>query len=153
MNRCASSVKLATARPIVTHISSAMSVVDESSLNWNLAFELDEDAEEELADDPEPIVKALITDETISKCRIIAAIRCIEYGTVESAPGQTMLGMLLVLSLTFHPYQSRVKEAYVELAFNKAAIAVLQPESVDASESEEIIRSMASLASGTPLPE
>jgi len=63
-----------------------MSVVDESSLNWNLAFELDEDAEEELADDPEPIVKALITDETISKCRIIAAIRCIEYGTVESAP-------------------------------------------------------------------
>lgn len=117
-----------------------MSVVDESSLDWNLAFEPDEDAEEELADEPEPIDKALITDETIRKCRIIAAIRCIEYGTIELAAGQSMPGMLLVLSLTFHPYESRMKEAYVELVFNKAAIVVLQPESVDDSESEEIIR-------------
>lgn len=117
-----------------------MSVVNESSLDWNLAFKPDEDAEEELADEPEPIDKALITDETIRKCRIIAAIRCIEYGAVELAPGQSVPGMLLVLSLTFHPYESRVKEAYVELGFNKAAIAVLQPESVDDSESEEIIR-------------
>jgi hypothetical protein len=117
-----------------------MSLIDESGLDWSLSFEPDEDAEEELADEPEPIDKALVTDETIRKCRIIAAVHCIEYGTVKLAPGQSTPGMLLVLSLTFHPYESRVKEAFVELAFNKAAITVLQPESVDDSESEEIIR-------------
>lgn len=118
-----------------------MSVVSESSLEWMLAFEPNEDAEEELADEDEPIVKALITDETIRKCRIIASVRSIEYGEIEIAPGQTVPGALLTINFVFHPFESRVKEADVELAFNnKATIAVLQPESIDDSESEETIR-------------
>jgi hypothetical protein len=111
-----------------------------SSLEWTLAFEPDEDAEEELAEEEEPIDKALITDNTIRKCRIIASVRSIEYGDIEIAPGQTKPAALLAIDFVFHPFESRVKEADVELAFNKATVAVLQPESVDDSESEETIR-------------
>jgi hypothetical protein len=118
-----------------------MSEVGDSFLEWTLAFEPDEDAEEELADEEEPIDKALITDNTIRKCRIIASIRSIEYGGIEIAPGQTKPAALLAIDFVFHPFESRVKEADVELAFNnKATIAVLQPESVDDSESEETVR-------------
>lgn len=77
----------------------------------------------------------------IKQCRIIASLRSIEYGEVEIAPGQTKQAALLAIDLVFQPFQSRVKEAQVELAFNnKATISVLQPDSVDDSESEEIIR-------------
>jgi hypothetical protein len=42
-----------------------MNEVGDSFLEWTLAFEPDEDGEEELADEEEPIDKALITDNTI----------------------------------------------------------------------------------------
>jgi hypothetical protein len=121
---------------------SIMSGVGDSSLEWTLAFEPDEDTEEELAGEEEPIGKALITDDTIRKCRIIASVRSIEYGEIEIAPGQTKAGSTARHQLRFsHPFESRVKEADVEPAFNnKVTIAVLQPESIDDSESEETIR-------------
>lgn len=118
-----------------------MSEAGDSSLEWTLAFEPDEDGEEELAPEEEPIDKALITDDTIRKCRIIASVRSIEYGEIEIAPSRTKPGALLAIDFVFHPFEARVKEADVELDFNKEAIiAILQPESVDDSESEETIR-------------
>ena len=59
-----------------------MSEVVDSSLEWTLAFEPDIEAEEELADEKERIDKALITDDTIKKCRIIASVRSVEYGEI-----------------------------------------------------------------------
>src|SRR6266487_5803703 len=117
-----------------------MSEVDDSSLEWVLTFEPDEDAEEELADDEEPVDKALVTDETIRKCRIVASVQSVEYGETEIAPGLKTPAALLAINFAFHPFESRVKGADVELAFNNATIAVLQPKSVDDSESKETIR-------------
>ena len=118
-----------------------MSEVDNSSLEWTLVFEPDADAEEELANEEETVDEVLITDETIRQCRIIASLRTIEYGEVQTAPDQTNPAALLAIDFVFHPFQSRVKEAQVELAFdNKTTIFILQPDSIDDSESEEIIR-------------
>ncbi|KAH7322025.1 hypothetical protein BKA65DRAFT_92278 [Rhexocercosporidium sp. MPI-PUGE-AT-0058] len=119
-----------------------MDFTSDSSLEWELAFEPDQDAEEELAGEEDGTVdKALITDETIRKCRILASVQSIEYGETEVTPGQTKPAALLVINFHFHPFESRVKGADVELAFNnKATIALLQPESINDSESEETIR-------------
>jgi len=118
-----------------------MSESTNTGLESTLTFEPDEDAEEELDGEKgvEKIDKALITDETIRKCRILVATRCIEYGTVLVAPKEEVPAMLFVAYFTFHPYKSRVKEAKVELAFNKGSVAILQPESIDDNETEIII--------------
>jgi len=119
-----------------------MSLVNDTSREWELAFEPDIEAEEELAAEADGKVdKALITDETIRKCRILASVQSIEYGETEVAPRQTEPAALLVISFHFQPFVSRVKGADVELAFNnKANIALLQPESINDSESDETIR-------------
>jgi hypothetical protein len=113
-----------------------------NGLNFDLNFEPDVAAEEELAeeDEGEFVDPALITDREICKCRLLAAIQCVEYGTVSLSPGSSAPGVLLCVSFTFHPFETRVKEASVELALNKAIIAVLQPESVDDDETSEMVR-------------
>ncbi|EON69910.1 hypothetical protein W97_09174 [Coniosporium apollinis CBS 100218] len=113
---------------------------EESVLDWDLTFTADEDAEEELADEPEPINKALITDETIKQCRIIASVRCVEYGMIGTAPGKMSPALLLVFAFAFHPFSSRIKQADVDLQFDNGIIAILQPETVDDSESELSVR-------------
>lgn len=113
---------------------------------WDLEFEPDEDAEEELSGPQvglvaqEHVDPALITDETVRKCRILAAVRCNEYGTTSLSPTVDTPAMLLVINFTFHPFESRVKEAFVDLSFAKGSITVLQPESIDDSETTETIR-------------
>lgn len=112
---------------------------------WDLEFEPDEDAEEELGENlnvslHEYVDRALITDETVRKCRILAAVGCSEYGTTSVSPAQDTPAMLLVINFTFHPFESRVKKAFVELSLAKGSIALLQPESIDDSETTETIR-------------
>ena len=99
-----------------------------------LLFEPDQFAEEEL-DESEEINKALITDATVRKCRFIASVRCVEYGKIGAANG-----MLLIFAFVFHPVESRVKEADIDLRFDKCIIATLQPQEVDDRESEVIVR-------------
>ena len=50
-----------------------------------------------------------------------ASVRSIEYGEIEIAPGQTKPAALLAVDFVFHPFESRVKEADVELAFSDRA--------------------------------
>jgi hypothetical protein len=132
-------------------LASNMDDSNEVVVAWDLKFQPDEDAEEELAPpldfdfDPstgktEYVDPALITDETVKKCRVLAAVHCIEYGTILVSPNQKTPAMLLVINFTFHPFESRVKRAFVELALARGSIMVLQPESVDDSETTETIR-------------
>lgn len=99
-----------------------------------LAFEPDQFAEEEL-DEVEDINKALISDATIRKCRFIASVRCVEYGKIGSEPG-----MLLVFAFVFHPVESRVKRADIEVRFEKGVITTLQPQEIDDRESKMTIK-------------
>lgn len=99
----------------------------------DLVFEPDQFAEEEL-DDAEEVNKALISDATIRKCRFIASVRCVEYGKIGLDQG-----MLLVFAFVFHPVESRVKQADIELRFNNGVITMLQPQEIDDRESEVTI--------------
>jgi hypothetical protein len=116
-----------------------MSSPAESDLDW-LDFEPDEALETRYpVGEDGPVDKNLITDATVKKCRVLATIRCIEYGTTLEAPGLPVPAMLLVTSFTFHPFESRVIRADVELSFSAGSIALLQPESIYDSETIEII--------------
>ncbi|KAM6520022.1 hypothetical protein FALCPG4_013579 [Fusarium falciforme] len=119
-----------------------MDALTGNELKIDLKFQPDADAEEELAEEVEGefVDPALITDIEIKKCRLLATIQCVEYGTVSLSPSTTAPGMLLCVGFTFHPLETRVKEASVEIALNKATIAVLQPESLDDDETTETVR-------------
>lgn len=107
----------------------------------DLSFARDFDGEEELGEgDDEYVDPQLITDVDINRCRLLATIRCVEYGTVSTSPGMTATGMLLCVDFAFHPLETRVKEASVELALTGATVAVLQPESIDDDETTETVR-------------
>ncbi|RAK77206.1 uncharacterized protein BO72DRAFT_447986 [Aspergillus fijiensis CBS 313.89] len=101
---------------------------------YELVFEPDHYAEEEL-DDPEPINKDLISDTTVRDCRVIASVRCVEYGKIGAGDG-----ILLVFAFVFHPVRARVKEADIELQFNNRIISTLQPQEINDRESEVTIR-------------
>jgi hypothetical protein len=113
-----------------------------NDLALDTTFEPDIYGEEELAysGDGEHVDPALITDSQIRNCRLLASIECVEYGKVSIAPGTTVPAMLLCIDFTFHPLETRVKEADVEIAWNKATIAILQPESIDDDETSETVR-------------
>ncbi|PMD22221.1 hypothetical protein NA56DRAFT_748013 [Hyaloscypha hepaticicola] len=124
-----------------------MSEAGDSSLEWTLAFEPDEDGEEELAPEEEPIDKALITDDTIRKCRIIASVRSIEYGEIEIAPSQTKPGALLAIDfqqLRFFNLRAlmipRAKKQF-GINFTESSVsATLPPESATAGSERETER-------------
>ncbi|GIC92360.1 uncharacterized protein Aud_008826 [Aspergillus udagawae] len=102
--------------------------------NYEFSFEPDHYAEEEL-DDSEPINRDLISDTTARNCRMIASVRCVEYGKIGAEDG-----ILLVIAFVFHPVGARVKEADIELRFKSCVIATLQPQEIDDRESEVVIR-------------
>ncbi len=117
-------------------------ITGDNELELELQFEPDNDAEEELAEEEAPgehVDSALITDVKIKQCRLLAIIQCVEYGTVSPSPGKTVPGMLLCIGFTFHPFQTRVKKAVVEILLNKATIAVLQPDRLDDDETAETV--------------
>jgi hypothetical protein len=99
----------------------------------DLVFKPDQFAEEELGDAEEGN-KALISDTTIRKGRLIASVRCVEHG--KTGLDQRML---LVFAFVFHPVESRVKQTDIELRFNKGVITMLQPQEIDDRESEVAI--------------
>ena len=118
-----------------------MEVPADDDLHLHLNFEADTDAEEELAEEEDEFVDhSLITDVEIRKCRMLATIQCVEYGLLSLSPTEMAPGMLLCITFTFHPLETRVKEAQVEIGLNKGTIAVLQPDSIDDDETVETVR-------------
>jgi hypothetical protein len=74
--------------------------------HFDLTFELDVDAEEELIEDEkaEFVDPALITGVQIRKCRLIATRQCVEYGIVSPCPNATPgPGILWCIACTIHP--------------------------------------------------
>ena len=97
-------------------------------------FEPDILAEEELADEDEPINRQLISDETVRRCRLLTSLNSVEYGTVYSSPGA-----LLVFSFTFHPFETRFKNARIKLRFDSESetnVVVLKPDHIVDTDSE-----------------
>jgi len=110
-----------------------------SLLSFDVPFEPDIIAEEELADEDEQINKQLISDITIRRCRLLISLRSVEYGIVSSAPGA-----LLVFSFNFHPFETRFKNARIRLRFesdSEVIVTALQPDSIIGTEDETTIQS------------
>jgi hypothetical protein len=105
--------------------------------SFEFTFEPDIYAEEELAAETGYVIdKTLITDIEIKKCRIIASVCTVEYGTIDSQPGA-----LLVFRFVFHPFGSRFKDATLIFSFDgNTVVRALGPESVKGNENEKTIR-------------
>ena len=80
--------------------------------------------------------KAIISDEEVRQCRIMNGVVCLQYGNVrDREDGPPRDGLLLIIRHSLQPLNTvRIKSAEVKVRLPGASIVLLEPRSIEDSE-------------------